>query len=332
VIIVGHCEAALGVDPSDGGRIFQHILNTTAQYAVPFFFVLAGYSLAPKLTRPGSLRHATAYSRRILTLFVGTSIFYFLLGALASAKPGDPIDQVLTRQAARMFRDPLTMVLGATGHLWFLVGLVIAVWTTAWVRSRTRLRHLIVVGGIVYAALLLTGPYAVVIGLAPLPPWRMTVFLGTPFVALGLALRHTRELPPLRTAWALIVAGLATQAAEQYWLWSGWGLSPFRTGTLMGTAMVALGVSLLAIRPGGSTVSRLIARLGPLTLVTYLIHVAFVDLLRPYRFAVDRPTARWLFPLVVAVLSFTTAAAYYSAAIAIRRYLKPRPEGISASP
>lgn len=328
VIILGHCEAAVGIDASPGGRLFQLALNIWAQYAVPFFLVLAGYTLAPKLTRSGAARHAANYSRRIFTVFVVTTSFYFLLNALGRAKPGEAIGIAFDRETERLWRDPSMLFLGTAGHLWFLVALILAVWTTAWVRSRTRLRYLVVFGFILYAALLVTGPYAIVFGFEPLPQaWRYTLFLGTPFVMVGLVLRHARIPPPVRVAYALIVAGVLCQIAEQYWLWSRWSVSPFETGTLMGTAPQAVGISMLAVQSGGSAVSRLLARLGPLTLFTYLIHVAFVDVLRPYRFEVDRVTVRWLYPFVVALLSFTCAAAYYTAVISVRQYFKQRAAG-----
>ena len=168
-----------------------------AQYAVPLFFVLAGYSLAPKLTRPLALRHAATYTRRILTLFVLASGFYFVFGAFANAKLGDPLGIVFNRQAERLLSDPATLALAWPAHLWFLVGLVVAVWTTVWFRSRARLRSLVVLGCVFYAALLLTGPYAAVVGWPALPKWRVTLLLGTPFVIVGLVLRHLRTLPPV---------------------------------------------------------------------------------------------------------------------------------------
>ena len=86
-------------------------------------------------------------------------------------------------------------------------------------------------------------------------------------------------------------------------------MSPFGVGVVAGTALCTVGVSLLAVRPGTTTLSRFLARFGSLTLIAYLVHVAFIDLLRPHRFAFDRPTWRLVFPLTVAILSFTFAAA-----------------------
>ena len=324
VIILGHCEAATGIDDSYWGHLFQLGLNIWAQYAVPFFFVLAGYSLAPKLTRPGAIRFAARYTYRILIVFLATSSLYFALGALAQGRPGEAVSTVLIRQAARQFGDPLMFVLGGAGHLWFLVGLIVAVWTTVWLRGRGRLRHLLVLGLIFYAAMLVTGPYAVVVGWPHLPEWRRTLFAGTPFLIVGLFLRHLQTLPRERIAYALVVAGVACVAAEQYWLWSVWGTSPFVTGTLAGTAIQSIGISLLAVRPGSSNFSRVVGRFGPLTLVVYLIHVAFVDVLRPYRVSVDRSVWRWLFPLEVAVLSFTVASVAHIAFASYRHRRRRR--------
>lgn len=308
VIIAGHCEAATGLDYSRWGHVYQLALNVSAQYAVPFFFVLAGYSLAPKLTRPAAITHAAQYTQRILIVFLLSSALYFVLNAAAGARPDETLSTILSRQLHRQFRDPILYVLGGAGHLWFLIGLVVAVWSTVWLRRRGRLRHLIVLAIVFYAALLISGPYAAVFGWSPLPEWRRTLFLGTPFLVVGLVLRHVQTLPRDAVAYALVALGLACQAAEQYWLSSTWGVSPFATGTLAGTAVQSVGISLLAVRPGSSVLSRILARLGPLTLFTYLIHVTFVDVLRPYRFAVDRPTWRWLYPVLVGALSFTAAA------------------------
>jgi surface polysaccharide O-acyltransferase-like enzyme len=311
-IIVGHCEEILGIDSSLPGRIFQLTLNVWGQYAVPLFFVLAGYSLAPKLSRPGSQKNALKYTRRIFAMFLSASAFYFLLNAASGARPGQSIGRALRQEAERVLRAPEVFILGTAPHLWFLVALILAVWTTTYVRSQTRLRYLFGVGAICYILLMATGPYSMFTGWHSLPSvWRMTLFSGTPFLAVGLALRHASTLPPTPIAFLVIAAGLLCQVAEQYWRWTEWGLTPFRVGPLLGTGLHAIGMSLLAVRPGTSWFSQQVARLGPLTLFTYLIHMAFVAILVPRMSMLSRPTARWLFPVVVAILSFGCAAVYY---------------------
>ena len=323
IIILGHCEQVLGLDPGLGGHSFQLGLNLWGQYTVPLFFALAGYSLAPKLTRPGSTLHAINYSRRILTMFVAASAGYFVLHALALAHPGQPLSSAFRNQTARVLRNPGEIALGTALHLWFLVALMLAVWTTTYVRNRTRLRYLFAVGAISHLLLLGTGPYTMLTLWPSIPyVWRMTLFLGTPFLAVGLALRHTKPLPRRWVAYLLIVAGVLMQIAEQYWRWTAWGLSPFGVGPLAGTSLTAVGMSLLAVRPGSSPISQMVARLGPFTLVAYLVHMAFIEVLLPRVSTLDRPTARWFFPLVVGTLSFGCAALYYWAVISIRRQVK----------
>jgi surface polysaccharide O-acyltransferase-like enzyme len=256
-------------------------------------------------------------------MFLFASAFYFVLNAAHRTPPGQSIGLVLGQQAERLLRVPNAFVLGTAPHLWFLVALILAVWTTTYVRSRTRLRYLFGVGAICYIALLATGPYSMLTGWHSLPIiWRMTLFVGTPFLAVGLALRHASTLPPKWVAFLLIAAGLLCQVAEQYWRWTQWGLSPFFVGPLLGTGLHAVGMSLLAVRPGTSWLVHQVARLGPLTLSTYLIHMAFLGVLAPRAAMLSRPTARWAFPLVVGVLSFGTAALYYSAVMRVRRYFK----------
>ena len=323
IIIIGHCEEVLGLDPSPGGQIFQFGLNLWGHYAVPLFFTLAGYSLAPKLTRPGSTRHAINYGRRILTMFVVASAFYFVLHALELAGPGQSLGEAFKQHTQRVLRNPNVIVRGTAPHLWFLVALLLGVWMTTYVRSRSRLRHLFVVGAISYVVLLGTGPYTMLTMWPTVPTvWRMTLFLGTPFLAVGLALRHLKSLPPRWLAYLLIVGGVLVQVVEQYLRWTLWGLSPFGVGVLAGTGLQAVGMSLLAIRPGSSPLSRMVARFGPLTLAAYLVHMAFVEVLLPHASSLSRPMARVLFPLVVAILSFGSAAIYYWAVIATRRQFK----------
>lgn len=326
LVIVGHCEAAIGVDPAFSGRAFQLVLNATAHCAVPLFFVLAGYSLAVKLARRDAIRQAAGYTRRILALFVTASVVYIVLGSLANTGPSTPFPAAFRAELARVFADPVALALtGPAIHLWFLPALVVALWATVWFRRGARLRYLAAIGVVFYAVSLLAGSYReTVFGLPWFAPWSSTLLLGTPFVVLGILLRYAYRLPSSGAAVALFVAGTLCHAGEQYVLWSLWNISPFTLGPMVGTALQTLGVAWLALQPRDTLATRALGRLGQWTLMAYLSHMAFLAMLRPYRVAFDRPTWRILFPLGVAVLAFSFAAAYQAASRYLRLHVRRR--------
>lgn len=113
-------------------RVVSVLVNHGARFAVPFFFVIAGYLWMEKLKRTGSLRAMNVeYTKRILWVFLFWSFVYAVEGGpirpllmegvsgLPKLLPGSLTD-VWQRLGAFAFH-------GSRGHLWFLPALLSAV-------------------------------------------------------------------------------------------------------------------------------------------------------------------------------------------------------------
>ncbi|MFQ1878136.1 acyltransferase [Aeromonas veronii] len=103
-------------------------INRLCRFAVPLFFLCAGYFLQPRLSREAPLTVAWRYCRPLLQLWLVWSLVYLLV-------PFNPLDAVqqgylasLRGQWQFQLGDPLNgWLVGGMVHLWFLPALIMAV-------------------------------------------------------------------------------------------------------------------------------------------------------------------------------------------------------------
>ena len=309
LVIVGHSEFAIG--PSEYGllRGQELALNVAGRVAVPLFLLLAGEHIGPRLLGNRAPGASGVYVRRLATLFLGTTLFYWLVDIAKLARHRG-LGPALTDYFARQAADPAHLLLyGARPHLWFLVALMAVVVLAAFVLARARVRTFVLASAALYGVGLALGPYSSGAELQHGGVWLEWLLQSPLFFALGLFFGLERDNRPRdRMAWTLIAAGLAIHALEVYWISSTHGVSPFRLAMLLGTVPYVAGAGMLALSPEPTRVDRWLARFAGFVPVVYLIHIAFIETLLPPRGRFPEVAVRVALPVMTILLSFASAA------------------------
>jgi len=333
LIILAHCEMAIGYSSEAGIQVLQQAFNVFVRAAVPLFFILAGEHLGPRLLRGRARAAGWRYVRRLATLFAVTSVLYWILDLAKFGRRlglGSAVGAVL----ARASEDPVQILFtGARGHLWFLVVLMVVVAAATLGLARSRVRTFVFVSAALYAVGLAIGPYAMPLGVEPVPHWFAWLLQSPLFFAAGVFFGLEREHRSRRsTAFALIVAGVMLHAAEALYLISVYHLAPLSLAMLLGTVPYALGVGMLAFEPGASRVDRWAARLAASVPAVYLIHMVFVETLAPPPGRFPEIPVRVLLPILAITLSFGAAALLGRLLARVRRKRRLAARPIPATP
>jgi surface polysaccharide O-acyltransferase-like enzyme len=309
LIVVGHSEMLLGVSRVDTIQAWQLVLNVVGRSAVPLFLLLAGEHLGPRLARDRVPGAAPSYVRHLAILYAAACLFYWItdLAKLARSRGlGAGIAAFVERQTA----DPVALLMhGPRQHLWFLVVLMAVVTAAGLVLPRVRVRSFVLGTAVLYGIGLALGPYR-----AHVDPgghgWWLQLLLQAPlFFAIGLVFGLDREGRwRRRTALLLIAVGVVVHWLEVRWISATYGTWPFGLAMLAGTVLYGTGVGMLALMPGASRVERWIGHFALYVPIVYLIHLFFIEILRPRRGQFPEIAVRVMLPLLAIICSFASAA------------------------
>ncbi|TMX09731.1 fucose 4-O-acetylase [Aeromonas salmonicida subsp. achromogenes] len=250
------------------------IINQLCRFAVPLFFLCAGYFLQPALAAGNPMTAALRYCRPLLGLWLVWSLIYLLMpfNPLAAIEQG--YLPAMASQWQMQLGDPLNAWwVGGMIHLWFLPALMLAV-----LCHRIGLPRLaLVLGGLLYLLALLGGSYG-----QPLlgGEWALLTrngpFFSLLFVALGAELRARHWRPDTRRSVLLLGVGMGIYALE------AWGLLHFadvplsRHDFLLGSLPWGLGLFGLLLANQGWGQGSWLERQAPWVLGLYCLHMMLV--------------------------------------------------------
>jgi surface polysaccharide O-acyltransferase-like enzyme len=265
---------------------FGAVINQTARFAVPYFFLVSGYFYARSMDGGYSkISVCISYSTRILLIFVSWSAIYLVfpagidiaLGDVSGAgKNIDAMFQFISQNRWHLIFE------GGRIHLWFLMSLVMALLIcTPFIGSRqNRMMVLLFIGGVLYGFNLLTGPYYFISpALKSEFSTRLGPLVSTLFVAIGIALYRYHGFVSLKSAWIILLLGWIGQIGETVLLYKFYGSSTAQE-FIFSTIPFGLGVMLVAIKmPHIGNGSRLVM-LSKYSLGIYACHMLFVGYLK----------------------------------------------------
>ena len=289
------------------------LIKQGSLFAVSFFLVIAGYFFGRKLAQNNdAVALGIKYSGRLLIVLFFWDLVYLLAPALSPEGVEQGMLHAVYAKALRVAGDPVTLIFqGTKTHLWFLVSLLLAVWTLVLlIRLRAQRNGIVVLAVLLYGFGLLGGPYsATPVGIDLHFNTRNFIFLSMLCVVIGWVLSQNEVPYRRRTAVLLAGCGFGMQLTESFFLWKFWQVSPTGHDYLLGTVFFASGVALLALRKTEADQSTTLSRIGRLTLGVYTAHILFRDLLDPLGGYVSPLLWQVLFPVLVYAISLAAVIA-----------------------
>jgi surface polysaccharide O-acyltransferase-like enzyme len=242
-IIILHCQLAQTYWKVEGTPWVGYILNQTARFAVPLFFLLAGYFIQPRLSED-PIHTLKTYSRPLIRIWLVWSVISlvmpFNLGTIAKHS------YLWERQEYwdYLMKAPLNSLMeGGLAHLWFLPSLI---WAVAFLALLTRLgqsRLILPVSFALYVYGVLGGSYQNITELWTPFLTRNGPFFSTFLVSIGFMLRQgDLKVSPNAALW-IMLGGMGLHFTEAYWL-TDHGAAFDAHDYVFGTALWATGLFL----------------------------------------------------------------------------------------
>ncbi len=270
------------------------IFNQVCRFAVPVFFIIAGFLFMGAWQREASrgllLRR---YAVRLLKLFFFWALFFAVIPPYVSGAPQGNWPALLLHLELILRHPHSFLISGFVYHLWFLSSLLQGI-GLVWLCLRFwNARGALLVGGVLYAVALLGASYAGMrAGFHVHFDMKSGPFTSTLWVALGVWLASRRKFS-LAAGLFLTSAGLACHLAEALWLRHEFLRPLAQNDFLIGTIPYAVGLVWLALaRP---SYGRMLAGIGAGSLGMYALHVYVIECLRRLPLEGTRLCAPWFF-------------------------------------
>ncbi|MEW6381810.1 MAG: acyltransferase [bacterium] len=269
-------------------RLLVIITNQSARFAVPFFFLAAGYFFGKKVQSGIKVRQLfIQYTKRLLNILGFWSIIYFFIPISIQELSHKGLSGILhSRAYFWIVEHPGKLLLeGTYDHLWFLISLIMALGILTVMISYGLDKAILWVSLFLYVFGLLGGPYA----LTPLGfhfPFntRNGPFFSTIFLAVGWWLSQNNKLSvKVSTACIISTAGFLLHTTEVFLLYNIYGISPMCHDNLIGTPLFGIGVMLFVLAQQDFLQSLNLPALGRYTLGVYVTHILFIFLFKPLK-------------------------------------------------
>ena len=291
------------------GYVFGFI-RPLIQFAVPFFFVISGYFWGVKIRNGVPIRETlTKTLKRLLVIFIVWTIIYSVPHNLVSIYREHgvlgTIEFIYLDLASMVSSDPIAFLFqGSSEHLWFLTALASAMAISSFFVHRGLQRSLLALSIGFYVICMLAKAYsATPLGIDFGFNARNGPFAGTIFFVTGYLLSGCRPgLSWLPLGLSLVCAGYLVWYCEICLLQKFYGPVPYEK-YIIGTYLMGVGASIIALSDHPLVGSIRLATLGRLTLGIYVSHGIFVKLLRPFDKIVFHPLWELGYVLIVLVLA-----------------------------
>ena len=291
------------------------VVNQSARFAVPFFFVISGYFWAAKIKFSADIVALSLKSaHRVGIIFIFWSLIYLAIGAARSFVSGGRTELLNNAVATitNVADEPITWLLqGGKPHLWFLTALLISMLISGILLAKCRLRLLIAMAVFLYVIGLLGGEYRdSPIGLNFDFDFRNGPFFGLICFVSGYLLHQARP----KRSWMgygalLMLVALITHFGELLLLNAVFGTTMWQD-YVGSTLFLGLGAAMMALSNHPALHLPGISRVGPFILGTYAVHYFFVDVFRSWhRFSAIPWLDEILYICLVLILSILSVLA-----------------------
>ncbi|SCW60682.1 Surface polysaccharide O-acyltransferase, integral membrane enzyme [Rhizobium mongolense subsp. loessense] len=230
------------------------------RFAVPYFFLVAGYFLSRKTLSLVSM--AKLYLTRLLPVFAGWLLIYLLAHGLIFGDSGIMGVRQLLVEGVPAY------------HLWFLPSLGVSAVMFALCLKVSGIRGALVAGILLYC---LGVPFVELNMEGPLHwNFRDGPFFGCIFIAIGYWIGKSGPSLTIKQSVSIASAGFLLQCLESFLLWRFFQVPPTSDiDYFISTVPYAVGIFFLALGCQ-SRVPGTVAKLGEKTLGAYCIHLLFL--------------------------------------------------------
>jgi surface polysaccharide O-acyltransferase-like enzyme len=297
-----------------GSKVYFHlevVINQFARFAVPFFFVISGYFWGLKIRSGKHLLVATnKMGFRIICIFLVWSLIYLLpynlsiiyeIGILSAM-------EVACSNLLVLLREPGVMLLeGTKGHLWFLVGLLFALYISFLFVNRNAEKLLLVFSVFLYIAGVLLKSYSdSPVGYSVDFNTRNGPFFSTLLFSSGYFIsRYRPNLSWFNYGLITFVFGVLLHFTEIYMLNKFYGTSTVQD-YVFGTYLMGFGAAVLSLSNHSLLRVKALSRFGQMVLGVYAVHIIFVDIARPIDMIIDSIWWELGYVLLVLILSIVS--------------------------
>lgn len=282
-VVLLHVGEYSGLDPFYGIK-----LRLLGRWAVPFFFIVSGYFIAPYIVKDHS-KIATTSAKTVIVFALSN----FLLIPLSIASTGFEVT------FKRAF-SPQIFIDGTYDHLWFLSSLAFAMLVFYTLLSYKAYKTISTIAAIGIALLLIDAYYP-----ERRPIWLFARYMSCfPFIYFGITARLKNFNPKIQFSLIIICFGILLQTFEAFMLERFFNKNPLEHDFLLGTIPFAIGMFCISLRLPKTKVISFLSDLGiKYSLGIYIFHPYFTYALQEAKdyFIVNEA----LFSIVVAPLAFS---------------------------
>ncbi|MES2901202.1 MAG: acyltransferase [Pseudomonadota bacterium] len=310
-VIVIH-TAPFATEDAPVGRYLNMatLVQMPTRFAVPFFFIVAGYFWSHKCALAHQIYAPTvSILRRLTILFLAWSAIYLLESNVFDSYPHGPplasFQQFNEKLLDVLSKPPDFLLVGTKIHLWFLPALMCSI-AIASLLLRYKQSMLLTVLAI---ALFLVGLAGKAYSSSPIGFVVNFNFRDGPFFSLVFFVTgyFLHQIQP-RTSWfrtGLLIAlfGFLLQFVELVLLNRLWGTVTAQD-FVIGTYFFGLGVAMIALSDSRHLGFPGAVAIGPLVLGIYASHYIFIDIFRPTN-QIFAGNWLWAIAYVVAVFSMS---------------------------
>ncbi|MEC6831412.1 acyltransferase family protein [Photobacterium toruni] len=274
-IIALHSQIFMQAPLFDGQPLLGMGLNQVSRFAVPLFFIMAGYFIQPRLTTE-CVPYLWRYARPLIIMWVSWSIIYLIFPFNFHLVTTEGYIAERTFYWQKLLTTPLnTLFEGGLVHLWYIPGLLSGL-TIITVLLRLKLSRLIIpIATLLFIFGLMAGSYAQITELSSPIFTRNGPFFSTFMIMLGFEIRRRNISISLKYSIVMMTIGFCLFIGEANYL-SLQENGSFFHDFLFGTPLWALGIFFVLLARPNLGDYKIIHSLSKDVLGIYLCHLLVV--------------------------------------------------------
>ncbi|SMY33332.1 acyltransferase [Photobacterium andalusiense] len=274
-IIALHCQIFMQAPLFNGQPLLGMGLNQMSRFAVPLFFIMAGYFIQPRLTTE-RIPYLWRYARPLLIMWASWSIIYLILPFNFHIVATDGYFAERGMYWQKLLATPLnTLFEGGLVHLWYIPGLLSGL-TVITILLRFKLERLIIpVASGLFIFGLMAGSYSQMTDLSSPIFTRNGPFFSTFMIMLGFEVRRRNISISLKYSIIMLIIGFALFISEANYL-SLQENGAFFHDFLFGTPLWALGIFFVLLAKPNFGDNKITHALSKDVLGIYLCHLIIV--------------------------------------------------------